>query len=164
MLCIDEDSGLVANGLAGERFFNDDGQPAPATLDILKFLNQVEQSRLATQTACAALQQHQLIRPWPITLTTDAGEQPVAGLFQIDEAALNRLSGEALHALAQAGALPLAYCQLLAMQHLPVLGQLAQARAQASVAAAAAAATLPKGDLDLEFLNRNDTISFSNLF
>ena len=162
VLCIDEDSGLVTGGPAGERFFNEDGQPAQATLDILNFLNQIEQSRLATVSACAVLQKHQLIRPWPITLKTDAGEQHIAGLFQIDEAALNQLPAEALHELAQAGALPVAYCQLLSMQHLPVLGQLAQARAKAVTPAPPA--PLPPGDLDLEFLNRGDTIRFGNLF
>ncbi len=159
-LCIDEESALLIAGPGGgERFFNEDGQPAQAVLDILKFLTEIAQSAAATALACAALAQYQLIRPWPITLSTDAGEQQVEGLFQIDEAALNQLPGEALHALTQAGALPIAYCQLLSMQHLPLLGQLAQALAQA-----ATPVDLPKGDLDLEFLNRGDTISFGNLF
>jgi hypothetical protein len=160
VLCIDEASGLLTDSPAGERFFNGDGQPTQAILDILNFLTHIEQSRLATVAACAALQKHQLIRAWPITVKTDAGEQPIAGLFQIDEAALRQLPGEALHELAQSGALPVAYCQLLSMQHLPMLGQLAQARAKA----AAPPAALPPGDLDLEFLKRSDTISFGNLF
>lgn len=168
VLCIDEESGLVTGGPAGERFFNDDGQTAQATLDILHFLNQLDQSRLATLVACAVLQKHQLIRPWPIAVKTDAGEQQIAGLFQIDEAALIQLPGEVLHELAQAGALPVAYCQLLSMQHLPLLGQLAQARAKVAAPAPPAPpappAALPAGDLDLEFLNRGDTISFGNLF
>ncbi|SFC17997.1 SapC protein [Polaromonas sp. OV174] len=159
VLCVDEESGLVTGGPAGERFFNDDGQPAQATLDVLNFLTQTGQGRAAAALACAALAQHKLIRPWPITVKTDAGEQRIEGLFQIDEAALNQLTGEALQALARAGALAVAYCQLLAMQHLPLLGQLAQARAKA-----VAPAPLPAGDLDLEFLNRSGTISFGNLF
>ena len=121
------------------------------------------QSRLATAAACAALHRHGLIRPWPITVKTEAGEQSVAGLHQIDEAALAQLPGDALQELARAGALAVAYCQLLSMQHLPALGQLAQARAQAA-AAAVQAAVLPEGNLDLEFLKRGDTISFGNLF
>ena len=86
VLCIDEESGLVTktpDGLdspAGERFFDDDGQPAQAVRDMLNFLHQLEQSRLATAEACAALNQHGLIRPWPITVKTDTGEQQVAGL------------------------------------------------------------------------------------
>lgn len=159
VLCIDEESGLLTAGPEGERFFNDDGQPVQATLDILSFLTQTEQSRAAAVQACAALARHQLIRPWPITVKNDAGEQQIEGLFQVDEAALNQLPGEALQELARAGALGVAYCQLLSMQHLPVLGQLAQARAQAVATAAP-----PAHDLDLEFLNRSGTIGFGNLF
>ena len=163
VLCIDEDSALVTSGPAGERFFTDNGQPAQATLDLLNFLHQIEQSRLTTAAACGVLHKHGLIRPWSITVKTDAGEQQVAGLHQIDESALGQLPGDALHELAQAGALALAYCQLLSMQHLPKLGALAQARAQAA-AAAVHAAVVPASNLDLEFLKRGDTISFGNLF
>lgn len=163
VLCIDEASALVTSGPGGERFFTDDGQPAQVTLDMLNFLQQVEQSRLATAAACAALHRNGLIRPWPITVKTEAGDQAVAGLHQIDEATLGQLPGDALQELTRAGALAVAYCQLLSMQHLPALGQLAQARAQAA-AAALNSAVLSAGNLDLEFLKRGDTISFGNLF
>lgn len=163
VLCIDEQSGLLTAGPEGERFFNDDGQPAQATLDILNFLTQTAQSLAVAAAACAALARHQLIRPWPITLQNEGGEQQIEGLFQVDEAALNQLPGEALQELARAGALAVAYCQLLSMQHLPQLGQLARARAQAAAQAAAPAPT-PARDLDLEFLNNSGTIGFGNLF
>lgn len=163
VLCIDEDSGLVTGGPTGENFFTEDGQPAQAVLDILNFLNRVEQSRLATVAACAALQKHNLIRAWQVTLKTDAGEQQIAGLFQIDEAALNQLPGEALLEVRQAGALPLAYCQLLSMQHLPQLGGLIEAHVKAAAQALAAQRIAPGGNLDLEFLNQSGTISFAGL-
>lgn len=163
-LCIDEDSGLVSNSPEGERFFDEDGQPAQAVLDILNFLTQIERSRVATAAACAALQKHDLIRPWPITLKTDTGEQQIAGLFQIDEAALNQLSKEALLEVRDAGALPIAYCQLLSMQHLPLLGQLIDAHAKAEQAQALSLQHLaPGGDLDLEFFNKGGTFNFSKL-
>ena len=163
VLCIDEDSGLVTGGPAGENFFTEDGKPVQAVLDILNFLNRVEQSRLATVAACAVLQKHNLIRAWPVTLKTDTGEQKIAGLFQIDEAALNQVSGEALLEVRQAGALPLAYCQLLSMQHLPLLGGLIEAHAKAAAQALVAQRIAPDGNLDLEFLNQNGTISFAGL-
>jgi hypothetical protein len=125
VLCIDEDSGLVADGSDGERFFAENGQPSQAVLDILNALKQVEQGRLATAAACAVLQKLNLIRAWPVTLKTALGEQQVAGLLQVDEAVLNNLSGDALLEISRAGALPLAYCQLLSMQNLPLLGELA---------------------------------------
>lgn len=161
LLCIDDDSGLVGDD--GERFFSDDGRPTPAIVNVLNFLTQIEQNRVATAAACAALQKHQLIRPWAITLKTDAGEQQIAGLFQIDEAALLRLPGDALAELAQAGSLSIAYCQALSMQHLPLLGQLIDAHAQAAEQALAIAQSAPDGEPDFEFFNRDGTFNFGNL-
>ena len=164
VLCIDEESGLITNSPEGERFFNEDGQPAQAVLDILNFLTQIEQSRVATATASTALQKHALIRPWPITLKTETGEQQIAGLFQIDETALNQLSAEAMLEVRDAGALPMAYCQLLSMQHLPFLGQLIDAHTRAEQAQAQSLEHLaPNGELNLEFFNKAGTISFAGL-
>jgi len=98
-----------------------------------------------------------------VTLKTGTGEQQIAGLFRTDEAALNQLPGEALLEVRQAGALPLAYCQLLSMQHLPLLGGLIEAHAKAAAQALVAQRIAPDGNLDLEFLNQNGTISFAGL-
>jgi len=165
VLCIDEDSGLITEGPEGEAFFNDDNTPAQAVLDILNFLKQVEQSRQRTTIACAALQKHNLIRPWSITLKTESGEQAINGLFQLDEAALNELSAEALLEIRNTGALPVAYCQMLSMQHLPLLGQMIEAHNKAASHAQSSLQQLaPNGELDLEFLNKSGTISFAGLF
>ena len=161
VLCIDEDSGTLRDGAEGNRFFEDNGQPAKATLDVLNFLKGIEQSRLTTATACAALQKHGLIRPWPLTTKTGTGEKQVAGLFQVDEAALNKLPGEALQELAQTGALVLAYCQLLSIQHLPMLGQMAEAHAKV---AQNLAVNGTNGTPDQPFFKNNETISFAGLF
>lgn len=159
VLCIDEDSGLVTDGPAGEVFFTEEGKPAQGILDILNFLTQIEQNRTATAVACAVLKKHNLIQPWPVSVQTETIELKMAGLFRIDEAALNQLSAEALHEVAQSGGLLIAYCQLLSMQHLQVLGQLAQAHSQA-----AQQQPLPVagGDLNLEFLNQGGNISFGS--
>ena len=60
----------------------------------------------------------------------------------------------------------MAYMQLLSMQHLDKLAELAKAHEQHEQAQAQTAAALPvnsKGELDLEFLNQTDTLSFSGL-
>ena len=162
-LCIDEDSGLLTDKSSGELFFADDGQPAQGVLDILNFLDQIEQNRLVTTVACAALQKHGLIRPWAIRLKSDDSEQQIAGLFQIDETALNALSSEALFEIRNAGALSIAYCQLLSMQHLSLLGQLIEAQAKASKQSLAFQQLAPGGELDLEFFNKGGTLDFSAL-
>ena len=164
VLCIDEDSGLInegGDGTAGEGFFTAEGQPTQAIQDSLNFLSQLEQSRIATAAACAVLQKHAVFQPWKITVKTGSSEQQVAGLHQIDEAALNALSGEAFLEIRLAGALPVAYCQLLSMQQLPRLGQLAEANAKA--AAQAGQNLTSAADQNLAFFSNNGTINFGGL-
>lgn len=169
LLCIDEDSGLLTDADAGkpsgEAFFTDDNQPTPAVTEVFGFLTQVATQREASQLVCDILQKHALIKPWPIKVQAEGGEQNIEGLFCIDENALNQLPAEAFLELRTAGALPVAYCQLLSMQHLPLLVQLEKAHSAASAQAASFKPLLtPSGDLDLEFLSNNGTISFGNMF
>lgn len=159
VLCVDADSGLVAEDHA-ERFFDDSGEPSQSVKDVLNFLQQVRANRELTQRLCAALQAEGLIQPWPITLKTEVGEKTVQGLYRIDEAKFNSLEAEALHRVHQSGALPVVYCQLLSMQHLQALGKLADAHAQAKAQSQQTLPTSANGELDLEFLNNQGTISF----
>lgn len=129
VLCIDEESGLVSES-DGELFFDEEGKPAKALADVFDFLTQVARNRQLTQRICAVLEKHELIQPWPVKVKTEDDDQKIEGLYRIDEAALNRLEAEAFEEIRQSGALPMIYCQLLSMQHLPVLGRLAQARAR----------------------------------
>ena len=165
VLCVDEDSGLIidAEKNTGEALFDAEGKPVQAIMDVLNFLNQSEQSRLRTVIACAALQKHNLIRPWSITLKTETGEQQIAGLFQIDEAALNQLSGEAMLEVREAGGLLVAYCQLLSMQHLPVLGELLAAHAKVAAEALKTPVATSKPSMGFSLAANTDTINFGNI-
>lgn len=158
ILVFDDDSGLI-NETGSEPFFDPEGNPAPAIQELLNFLTQLQQNRALTQRICNALAENQLIQPWPITLQVGTGQHQVEGLYRIDEIALNNLPADAFEVLRQTGALPIAYCQLLSMQHLPQLGTLFEAHQQA----AQTLPTTPKGELDLEFLHKSDTLSFGNL-
>jgi hypothetical protein len=93
---------------------------------ILAFLEQVAADRQRTERLCALLAEHALIQPWPLTVKTAAGER----LQCIDEVALKALPEAQFETLRQAGALPLIYCQLLSMQHIALLGKLAEYHAQ----------------------------------
>jgi len=158
VLCVLEDSGLVTDGPEGEAFFDEDGAPSRPLADVLSFLQQLSVNQKATQRVCAALKEHGLIQPWPITIKTPAGDQNVEGMHRIDEVALNALAGEAFLNVRAAGGLPVAYCQLMSMQHLSGLVQLAAARAEV------AARKLPvneAGELDLEFMNDGPMLDFS---
>ncbi|MBK1719771.1 SapC family protein [Thiocystis violacea] len=152
VLCVDEDSGLVVDGPEGEPLFTAAGEPTEGLGRILEFLQQIERNRVLTSQACAALARHELVHTWPITLGGTTGERRVEGLFQIDEAALNQLSDEAFLDLRRAAALPIAYCQLLSIQHLPRLGELATASA-AVPAPAPAASGFVLGDEDVLHFN-----------
>lgn len=129
VMCIDEASGLLLEDTSGEPFFDEDGEIAEPSRKVLEFLSSLETHRVATAQACAALSEAKLIVPWDITLKTDDGEQKIDGLYKIDETALSALSATDFETLHGAGALPMVYYQTLSMQHLPVLGRLAESHA-----------------------------------
>lgn len=164
VLCVQADSPW-ANTPEGEDFVDAQGQLSAATASVFAFLKTVAADHARTAQLCALLQQHGLIKPWAITLQGDAGTPPVQvqGLHCVDEAKLQQLDAATLHTLHQSGALVLAYCQLMSMQHLHTLGKLAQAQAAQAAQAADAATALPttaSGELDLEFLNQGGTLRF----
>lgn len=152
VLCIDEESGLLTDGDEGEAFFSEGADPSQAVSDVLAFMKQIEVSRHITQIACTALAKHNLIQPWPITLDMAEGEKNVEGLFRVDESALNALSSEDFLEIRNAGALPIAYAQLLSMKNLVALGGL-YGRSIENDAKAASEETTGVGE----------TFSFSNL-
>ncbi len=151
VLCIDESSGLLVDQ-GGEAFFDDQGQLAPNLQAVMDFLTQVERNRAATQAICDKLQQHELIQPWPIKIAAgDAGERNLNGLYRIDETALNQLSAEVLVELRDSGALGMAYCQLLAMQQLGLIADMAKAHQKQAVAANTRAFSLNDDNGNLRF-------------
>ncbi|WP_371323198.1 SapC family protein [Dechloromonas sp. ZY10] len=156
VLCVDEDSGLLVDAPDGEGFFAEDGKPAASLQQVIDFLLATEQSRTQTAAAVAVLQAKQLLKPLPLVLRSEAGDQAVAGLFQLDEEALNALSPDDLAAVRDVGGLVAAYCQLLSLQHLSVLGQLAEAQAKAAAAQVASAPAL-----GADTLVAGDTLNFS---
>ena len=158
VLCVDENSGLLGTG--GEAFFNEDGSPSPKVTQVLDFLTQVNANRAVTRRSCQALQMHKLVKPWPVKLKTESGETMVEGLHCIDETALNALPPDALLELRNTGALALAYCQLLSMQNLQLLGQFAQR--SAAMAVAQPLPTPPENSLNFQLSGSND-LDFSNL-
>ena len=162
VLAFDVDSGLLTDA-GGEPLLEADGSPTPGVKGVLEFLKQVRINQAQTARTCQVLADHGLLQPWPIAVQGGGGERRIEGLLHIDEAALNALPADALKALQQAGALALAYCQLLSEQHLQRLGALAGARRNAAAAPAPALPTTPAGELDLSFLSRNGTLGLGGL-
>jgi hypothetical protein len=155
LLCIDEDSGLV-NEMAGEAFFDNEGKPTERVQAILNMLVSIDNNQTATQTAIAALAQHNLITPWQFTLKTDEGNKTIEGLYRIDEAALNSLTGEALAEVIKAGGLVVAYTQLFSMHNLSTIIDLMKAHQKVKAPQPDSLPVSPSGDLNL------DALDFSN--
>lgn len=153
VLCVDTDSGLIGEYQA-EPFFDEQGEVAQPVKDVLNFLQQVRNNSQLTQRLCAALDAEQLITPWELKIKSDSGEQPIQGLFRIDEEHLKGLDSDAITRIHQAGALPVAYCQLLSMQHIHTLGKLAEAHANPQAQPAL-------DDLDTLFGEGDDTLKFN---
>lgn len=132
LLCVDEDSGLI-NGdrTAGEPFFDDSGQLSPQVNEVLGFLTRVEKSRRMTATAVSALAEADLLVEWPLKIKDGDRGRPVTGLFQLDGPRLNRLDDAQFLAVRKAGALPIAYGQLLSMNNMVLLGKMAKMPAEA---------------------------------
>jgi hypothetical protein len=157
-LCIDEEAGRVGTeqGPSGHAFFSGDGKLSHALQQFLVFLSAVEESRQSTRQACLALEAHGVLVPWDIELKSDTGSRRLEGLFRLDEAKLDALPDEAFLGLRRARAMPLAYAQMLSMQHIQVLGYRASARLQALQQPMTPVTA--SGDLDLSFLERGDTV------
>jgi hypothetical protein len=154
VLCFDQDSQLLTDN-DGQGFYEADGTLTEAVKKIADFLAQVLQNRVPTRQICDLLQQHNLIQPWPITLKTDRGEQAVNGFFRIDESALRQLSADALQQLNEAGALGIAYFQLLSTHNMQKLVDMATADALSAQVKKPSVADLishDSGTIDLSFL------------
>jgi hypothetical protein len=162
VLCVDEAAAQITDAVDApdtEPFFDAQGQLAPATQQVLEFMSRVEDAKAPTAAACAALQRHQLLAPWPVTLQTEQGTRRAEGLLRVNEEAFNALSDEAFLDLRHSGALPLVYTHLLSLQHMKLMVELARARASAMKQPVTP--VTPSGDLDLSFLSGGDTLRFS---
>ena len=75
-----------------------------------------------------------VIQPWPLQVAHDGKATPVLGFFRIDEAALNALDDTAFLKLRRAGALQLAYLELLSTNQIAVFERLSVMQQQLSQA------------------------------
>ena len=130
-LCINEASGLVVESTEdGNAFFDDQNQPTQGIKDILNLLSEVGVNLAVTQAAVNALDDAGLITPWALKLQQGEEVVPVTGLFNVDEAALNKLDDEDFLTVRKAGGMAVAYAQLLSMNQLTVLERLGELRGQ----------------------------------
>jgi hypothetical protein len=125
VVCIDEDSGLVVDETApnAETFFDAAGNPSSTTNSVTEFLQRIEQDQTPTDLAVAALAEAHVLKPWALTVPVGEQQITVEGLYQVDEAALNRLDDASFLKLRKTSGLPVAYAQLLSTGQVSVLAR-----------------------------------------
>lgn len=126
LLCIDERALIPLAKQPPHRLFHGAGKEAELTPDaahILDFLHQRIKAQLATDQATGALADAELIQPWTLRIPSDDGEKSVGGLYRVDETRLQQLPDERYLQLRNAGAIPLAYAQIISATHINQLTQ-----------------------------------------
>lgn len=144
---------------AGEQlFFTADSKPQPAFQQMTERLQRTVQQQRFTQRALAALEAAELLVPWQVQPRDGHPEETLpAGLYRVDEAKFNTLTGDVLGTLHQVHAIALAYAQLLSMTRLVVLQRLKDTHlAAAQQSAAQAPSPQPVPDAGM-----GDTLKFS---
>lgn len=146
-LCIADDGYL---GSGRERIFDACGELSERTRGIAAFLLAFENSRQQTLRAAAALDRAGVLAPWTIKLADPGGgESFVDNMWRVDQEALASLSDETFLDLRKAGALGIAYAQILSTSRLDLLARLARF---------ASARPMPGGtkEPNLDFLRGDD--------
>lgn len=160
VLLVDEDSERLSD-TGGEPLFEPDGGQSTVLRGIVQNLQRFAANEKVTARACAALARYNLFVPWELQVSAKgaAAAETVRGLFRVDETALDALADEPFLELRRAGALQMAWCQLLSMRHISLLRSLADRHAQLR----AAPATAAPGAASLDFLSRDGTIDLGRL-
>lgn len=165
VLAIDEDAPLMADAdaqaaaradpsfVAYPFFDAAESKPSDAVMQVLARFAQIEADAVTTQTVCDLLEVHKLLEPWPLTIKMGDSEKVLEGLFRVSAEKLEALKSKPLAALHKEGALAAAFCQLVSMQQLRVLGQLFQQRRAGDVLPGVVKTKHESAEIDFSFLN-----------
>lgn len=156
VLCINEASGLITDDEKHTAFFDEDGELSAELQKLVPFLEAMYSNRIATDKLCALLEKYDLISPWNIEVEFEGGPHRINGLFGINEEALNGLPDDDFLVLREQGALPIAYCQLLSMQHIKNLIARVETNAKSG-------ANLLSDELGFDSFAEEGNISFDSL-
>lgn len=152
LLGFDESSGLIQDSGLEEgatRFYDDEGNPTEDTQKMVEFLTFTHQNLQQSRKAVNMLAELDLLEPWSIT--PESKDPSGAAASKVSEKKLNSIDGERLARLHGAGALGIAYAQLLSMQNVENFTQLAQIHDQQAKLKVARSPALPA-----DFLSRED--------
>lgn len=127
-LCLLDDGVSLIDGPGGAPFFAIDGSLDPKVKEVLDLLVGFERDKAAADHFSKALYDAGVIRPWELTIPGPSGPRKLEGLHHVNEAAFDALEDEAFLSLRKAGALNLAYSQMISTQNLLRLTELWRAR------------------------------------
>lgn len=154
-LCIHEQEGVIASDSHGEIFFDSDGKPGKQMAEIFEFLQLTANNQVTTNKLSNQLLEYELIDSWPLEITlANNSTVSVNGLSCINEHKLTELEPKKLSCIRDSGALLLAYCQLISMQNVNRLLDLAEIQEES---------ILITTDQTLDLFSDTDSISFDNI-
>lgn len=113
-VCIDEGSPLVGQE-DGLPLFDEQGQPAAALQNVVKYLSELQQMDAQTQAFCQFLAEQDLLVPLNMQLQLGQEVKNVQGAFAINDARLAALPDELFIQMRQRGYLPAAYAHLVSL-------------------------------------------------
>ena len=102
----------------GEKLFDDNGQALPEWQQREKLLFEFEADLARTEEMCKLLARHQLLEPFTMQATPNAGEPlQLTGMFRVSEEKLAQLDGAVLQDLAAKGVLGRIYAHLISLDN-----------------------------------------------
>lgn len=127
-VCVDEGSDLVGREV-GVPLFTEQGEPAEALQNVVRYLSELQQMDAQTQAFCVFLAEHDLLMPVSLQVQAGSDVKNINGAFAINEAKLASLPDDLFLQMRQRGYLQAAYAQLLSLGQLERLMLLQQAGA-----------------------------------
>ena len=155
VLCFNNTHNQIQNNDSAEPFFTEEGELPPLIKQVFEALVERWNGLKQVQSIAKKLDELELITPWDITLQDNDDNVRVQGFFRIDEEKIAKLSADQLIELRDTGALALAYCQMISMNH---LGYLLRMRAATNENTN----SVSMSDLDLG-ASHDDSLNFDNL-
>jgi len=113
-LCIDEDSGLLAD-VEGKQLFDEEGNKTEVLEKALKFTVEFQKQASLVKVFCSLLQELDLFSSLDINLKGKDKTVKLEGLLRIDEKKLNELNEEDFLKLRKIGGMVLVYAHLFSL-------------------------------------------------
>lgn len=113
-VCIDEGSPLVGKD-EGLPLFDEQGQPAAALQNVVKYLSELQKMDAQTRAFCQFLSEQELLVPLNMQLQLGQEVKNVQGAYAINEARLTAMPDEMFMQMRHRGYVPAVYAHLVSL-------------------------------------------------